>query len=90
LNDLDASENETASFESFENGVWYKIRVRVTDQAITCWINEREVVHTNIEGVRVGMRPGDIELCRPLGLATFQTWAAYRALTWTPLPAAGR
>ncbi|RFC45192.1 MAG: hypothetical protein DVB23_002061 [Verrucomicrobia bacterium] len=86
INGMDASENETASVESFENGVWYPVKVRVTDRFITCWIGGREVVSLNYEGAKIDMRPGDIEMCVPLGLATYQTWAAYRNFRWTNLP----
>jgi hypothetical protein len=86
INGMDASENETATVESFEKGVWYPIKVRVTDQSIRCWVGERELVSLNLEGIRLGMRPGDIEMCVPFGLATYQTWGAYRNIRWTNLP----
>jgi len=82
LNGLDASENETASVESFENKKWYKIKARVTDKKLQCWIDDRMVANVDIEGMDISMRPGDIELCQPLGLATYQTWAAYRNIRW--------
>ena len=83
---MDASENESATVESFEKGVWYPIKVRVTDRFISCWVGERELVSINLEGITLSMRAGDIEECVPLGLATDQTWGAYRNLRWTNLP----
>jgi hypothetical protein len=86
INGMDASENESATVESFEKGVWYPIKVRVTDRFISCWVGERELVSINLEGITLSMRAGDIEECVPLGLATYQTWGAYRNLRWTNLP----
>jgi len=85
LNGMDAAENETGTVAYFETGTWYDVRVQVRPTWITCWIDDQEVVDLDIEGVEIGMRPGDIELCVPLGLATYQTWAAYRDLQWKPL-----
>ncbi len=89
LNGLDASENETATVEFFEPKKWYKIKVRVEAEAIQCWIDERHLIDVEIKGVEIGMRPGDIELCEPLGLASFLTSAAYRSIKWRALPKAG-
>jgi hypothetical protein len=86
INGMDASENESATVESFEKGVWYPIKVRVTDRFISCWVGERELVSISLEGITLSMRAGDIEECVPLGLATYQTWGAYRNLRWTNLP----
>lgn len=86
LHGLDASENETATVEYFETDKWYTVKVRVEDELIQCWIDDRLLVDVDIKGVEIGMRPGDIELCAPLGLASFLTSAAYRSIRWRNLP----
>ncbi|MGB9602029.1 MAG: 3-keto-disaccharide hydrolase [Verrucomicrobiia bacterium] len=78
LNDMDASENETSKFMNFENGKWYKIRIRVTEKKIEAWINEEkliDVVHTD---KKVSLRPGDIEQSAPFGFSTWSTTGALR------------
>tara|TARA_R110002096_G_scaffold4493_12_gene20870 strand:+ start:8601 stop:9275 length:675 start_codon:yes stop_codon:yes gene_type:complete len=82
LNGLDASENETATVEYFETEKWYTVKVRVEDEAIQCWIGDRMLVDVDIKGVEIGMRAGDVELCAPLGIASFLTSAAYRSIRW--------
>jgi hypothetical protein len=87
VDDLNASENETMSIEGFEKDVWYKIRVRVTDDQLQAWINDDEAVTLDLEGRKISLLPGDIELSVPIGLAAYQTRAQYRNLVWRKLPA---
>jgi hypothetical protein len=78
LDGLDASENETSQFISFETGRWYRIRLRVTEQKIEAWIEQKKVVDVELAGRKISVRPGDIELCEPFGLASWMTTAALR------------
>jgi hypothetical protein len=73
LDGLDASENETTGFAQFEENRWYRIRLRVTPGRIEAWLDDRKFVNVETEGRRLGMRPGEIEISVPLGLATWQT-----------------
>ena len=78
IDSMDASENETTKFLNFEKNRWYKIRVRVTPEAIQAWIDDEELVNQPIEDHRVSMRPGEIELSQPFGIANWQTTSAFR------------
>lgn len=78
IDSLDASENETVSFHSFEDNRWYKIRVRVTSGLLEAWLDDKQVVNFATKGRGISMRPGEIEDCVPFGLATFATKAALR------------
>ncbi len=80
INGDDASENETMQAMKFDNGRWYKIRVRVSPQKIEGWIDNDQVLNVVTEGKKISMRPGEIELSEPFGFATFRTEAAYREL----------
>jgi len=80
INGDDASENETMQAMKFDNGRWYKIRVRVTPQKIEGWIDNDQMLNVETEGKKISMRPGEIELSEPFGFATFRTEAAYREL----------
>jgi hypothetical protein len=78
LDDLDASENETSKHMFFEVGRWYAVRMRVTTAKIEAWVDHEKIVDVGIAGRKVSLRPGPIEFCKPLGLATYQTGAAAR------------
>jgi hypothetical protein len=80
LDSMDASENETTKFFNFEKGRWYRIRLRVTEAKIEAWIDKEKLVDVVITGKRISVRPGDIELSKPLGIAAWQTTAALREI----------
>lgn len=75
----DASENETTQYISFETGRWYRIRLRVTEQKIEAWIEQKKVVDLVTTGRKLEVRFGEIMLSRPFGLAAWETSAAFRA-----------
>jgi hypothetical protein len=80
LDGMDASENETTKFTSFESGRWYRIRLRVTEKKIEGWIDKEKLINVVTTGRRISVRPGDIELSEPFGLAAWQTTAALREI----------
>ncbi len=88
VDDLDASENETMNVEGFENGVWYHIKVRVTDEKVEAWIDDRQMVDLELGDKKISLRPGDIELCVPIGIASFMTRAQYKDIQLRKLPGA--
>ena len=85
VDDLNASENETMNIEGFANDVWHKVRVRVTDDRLKAWIDEDEMVDLALEGRKISLLPGDIELSKPIGIASFITRAQYRNIVWKNL-----
>ncbi len=80
LDGADASENETTQFITFEKGRWYRIRLRVTEQKIEAWVEQKKVVDVNTVGRKVSLRFGDIERSKPLGLASWSTTSAFRGI----------
>jgi len=80
VNGMDASINTTRYDRPFEPGRWYQIRTRVTADYLEVWIDGEVVIELEIRGRKIAMRPGAIEQCRPIGLATWRTAAAYRNL----------
>jgi hypothetical protein len=80
LDGADASENETTQYVSFETGRWYRIRLRVTESKIEAWIEQKKVVNLTTTGRKVSLRFGDIELSKPLGIASWDTGAALREI----------
>ena len=80
LDGADASENETTQFVSFEAGRWYRVRLRVTENKIEAWIEQKKVVNVTTTGRKVSLRFGDIEHSKPLGIASWDTGAALREI----------
>jgi type 1 glutamine amidotransferase len=89
IDGLDASENETTKYMKFDAGVWHKIRLRVTRELIQAWIDEEKIVDQSIAGRRISLRPGDIDLSVPFGVATWQTTGALRDVKIRPISASG-
>ena len=75
----DAANNETTQFISFENGRWYHVRLRVTPGRIQAWLDKSEeaLVDIEISGRKIDTRI-EMDLCQPMGVATWQTSGAIR------------
>jgi hypothetical protein len=78
VDDMDASENDTTGAMEFNANRWYRIRVRVTDERIEAWIDNRQMFELETKDRRIGLRWGDIDKSLPLGIAAYQTRAALR------------
>jgi hypothetical protein len=84
IDDLDASENQTASVQEFKDDTWYKIRLRVTKTHITAWIDDKEVISQELEGRKISIRR-EVSPCVPLGISTWNTGSALRNLRYRKL-----
>ena len=73
----DASENETTKYQEFESDRWYKVRLRVTTEKIEAWLDDKQMVNLPLADRRISIRL-EVELSRPLGIATYSTSAALR------------
>jgi hypothetical protein len=80
LDGMDASENQTTKFINFQSGRWYRIRLRVTERRIEAWLDKEQVINVDTTDKRISLRPGDIELSKPFGVACWQTSAALREI----------
>lgn len=83
---LYASENDTASFHTFKDETWYRIRLRVGSDFIQAWIDNKPVVDLNLTNRAVSLHPA-LSVARPLGISCFSTVAALRNIQWRELPA---
>jgi len=81
----DASENETSQYISFESGRWYRIRLKVTEDRIEAWIEQKQVVDLVITGRKLELRFGEILRSRPFGISSWETTAAFRAIKFRTL-----
>lgn len=80
LDGLDASENETTKYRNFETRHWYRIRLRVTEKRLQAWIDSEKLVDVDITDKRISLRPGDIELSKPFGVACWETSTLLREI----------
>lgn len=74
---LYASENDTASFHTFKDDTWYKIRLRVGEQFIQAWIDKHQVVDLDLTNRELSLHPAML-LAKPLGISCFATVAGLR------------
>lgn len=89
VNNKDASMNETTSTRFFKDDRWYRVRLRVEESRIQAWIDDERVVDLSTQGKDLSLRPGEIDLSAPIGIASFRTTAAYKGMRVRRLPAAG-
>lgn len=80
----DAANNETTKFVKFEKGRWYAIRLRVTKDRITAWIDDKVVIDQEIAGRKLSIR-SEVELSKPFGIASWRTTAAIKNIKVRPL-----
>ena len=82
----DASENLTTRIVGFDNGRWYKVRLRVLPDRIRAWLDDEELVDVDTTGRHIDIRP-EVDLSQPLGIATWVTTGAVRNIRLKELPA---
>jgi len=85
LDGADASENETTQVMDFPENRWYKVRVRVTPTKIQAWLDDKSIVDADTTEHRIDIR-SEVELSKPLGIATWKTSAALRNIRIRRLP----
>jgi hypothetical protein len=87
IDSMDASENETSTRKDFEKGRWYKLQLLVVDEGVQAWIDGKMVVDISLVGREVDLRPGQIDLSKPFGIASYDTTAKLRNIEYRELPA---
>lgn len=87
LEGYDASENETSQVRRIVDRRWYRIGVRVSPTSMRAMLDDEVMADVALEGRDIGVRP-EMELCRPLGIASYRTVAAIRAIRLTPASSA--
>jgi hypothetical protein len=85
LDHMDASENETTRMIGFENGKWYRVRLRVVPDHIQAWLDDEALVDADVTGKNLDIRI-EVEESKPLGIATYDTTGAVRNIKLRKLP----
>jgi len=81
LDDFDASENDTGDAYVFEDNKWYDVRLRVTEAKLQVWLDDKMVIDCDVEGRKVSMRFGEIEMSAPFGICTYATTGVIREVS---------
>ena len=76
---IDASENATTGFKTFDKNRWYHFRIRVTKTKIECWIDEKKAVDFVITGHKISLR-FEVDPCRPFGISSYMTEGRLRKI----------
>jgi hypothetical protein len=80
VDQMNASENETASDQTYEKNRWYKFRLRVTPEKIEVWLDAKQVVNLELANRQISVHPA-VESAAPLGLTNYQTPSLFRNIT---------
>lgn len=89
LDGLDASRNATRTLRHFAAGRDYRIHLTVRTDRIAVLVDGEPLLAIDPRRHALSLRP-EVELSRPLGLASFATAASFAELRWRPLPAVAR
>lgn len=85
LNGMDASENETTSYQAFDKGKWYKIRIVVRDNHLHAWLDDAKIVDVDTTGMRIGTR-FEVDRSKPFGFSTYATTGRLKNVRVRSLP----
>jgi hypothetical protein len=79
INGSDASENETTQYEKFDHNKWYRVRVRVADGTVGCWIDDKQMVDVELKGNRISTRI-EVDPNKPLGICCYNVESAFKEI----------
>ena len=85
LDGMDASENETTSYQQFDKDKWYKIRIVVRDNHLSAWLDDKQIVDVDTTDKKIGVR-FEVERSKPFGFATYATTGRLKNVRLRTLP----
>ena len=84
LDGEDAASNDSGKLFRFENGRDYRVLLRVREKRVSVALDGKAFLDVPIADRTLSLRP-EVELCTPLGLASFATRARVRSVRWRPV-----
>lgn len=85
INGRDASENETTQPVIYKDKTWYKFRIRVTDDKLVVWIDDKQKIDVDRADKIFSLR-NEVDLSKPLGIASWGTRGAIKTIKLRELP----
>ncbi len=85
VDNADASENETTTYQKFKDEQWYRIRIQVRKDRIRAWIDDKQVVDLETKGRKLSTRT-EVSLSEPFGITCWDTSSAIRKIEIRELP----
>ena len=76
----DASDNNTKILKQFDKNVWYTIKLQVTPEKITAWVDGEKLVDFAYDGHKLYVRP-EVNLSKPFGICSWNTTSEIRKIT---------
>jgi len=77
---MNASENETATDQTYVKNKWYAFRLAVTPERIEAWLDGKQVVNLELANRQISVHPA-VESAVPLGLCNYETTSLFRNIT---------
>jgi hypothetical protein len=84
IDDMDAAHNDYSTNKSFKLNKWYTIKLRVTADKLTAWIDGEQMVDADIKDKKVSVR-ADIDEAKPFGVAAWQTTSQVKSIRIRPI-----
>jgi hypothetical protein len=79
IDGFSAVENNTTQSIDFKNGQWYRLRLRVSDEAIHIWLDDRQIIDVETKNKKFSIW-WEQDPVRPLGIVTWYTTAELKDL----------
>jgi hypothetical protein len=79
VDQMNASENETASDQTYVKNQWYTFRLRVTPAKIEAWWDAKQIINLELANRQISVHPA-VDAAAPLGLTTYETTSLFRNL----------
>lgn len=84
LDGADASENETTTGFTYKDKTWYRFRIRVTADAVRCWIDDKEIVKVDVRNRELSTRI-QVRASEPMGFSAWDSAGLVRKIAIRPL-----
>lgn len=84
IDKMDASENNYSSYVPFKNKTWYVFRIRVTEKAITVWLDDEKKIEVPTEEHKISVRM-EMNRYKPLGIASWVSEGRIKSIRYRRL-----
>lgn len=87
LDGEDANNNDYRTLRQFNESQWYRVNVKVTPERLAISLDDEQIIEFDPRQYKLSTRR-EVDLCKPLGLATYETEAGYEYIRYRRLTGA--